>query len=715
MKSLSQLKEVIKDEAGIIAVADRLGLKLKQYGTAHKCCCPIHNEKTASFNASPKFDTYHCFGCGTSGDQISLVMAMKRFDFIDALKWLAKEFSIVWEFEKETPEQKKKRATRKAKIEPNRLVAREWFTNLKKNHTYLDEMGWSATTRTKFGIGITGESLAGRFVNSEHFELAVELGLIGSNSTRQWEVYEDRIMFPIVDYKQNLVGFTGRTLLEKKKNNPKWKNSKASDLYKKDEVLYGLVQANQDPANRREAKIHIVEGCTDVVSMHDVGFTNTVAALGTALSEKHLKRLWKCGYRSICFMYDGDKAGRAAFDKSLKLALELGFTCTVSVLPEGEDPHSIIRSSKVYPMRSTFNWCPIELQEEEPVTRHLSAFFEITELDALDYLFRSFNIKSPGQRIAARNSCVEYLAAIKSDTSRHIYIDEVVKLIKVNKKDLKDDIQKLIDDSVDEEDVVATNFRMAITEEQAEEVDKFGFFENKDQAEIGYYFQHGLGFYNRESNFLIEPLFHIYSKSDNKRLVKIKNNRKESIVEVPSKALVSHQLLREIFAGEGNFFFQTAKNEVLMKIILRLGENFPLCHEVRYLGWQRKGFYAFSNGILNGKFTPVDGYGIVQHKDENYFLPAFSKIYENSDEDDDYSNDRYYKYHDTPYTFMEVAKLMDEVYSYNRNGKVAVAFLVASCFRDFIYEQHRFFPHLFLFGQSQAGKSQLGWTLDNWF
>ena len=238
-----------------------------------------------------------------------------------------------------------------------------------------------------------------------------------------------------------------------------------------------------------------------------------------------------------------------------------------------------------------------------------------------------------------------------------------------------------------------------------------GWYESEDNC---YYFHVKDGPPVRGSNFIVKPLFHIYSKTDNKRLVEITNKFGETkILDIPSKNFISVEQFQAYVYSEGNFIFNAGKPQYL-KILEYISNDFPVCNELRTLGWRKEGFYAFANGIYNGVWQPVDDFGITAHKEKKYFSPAFSVVYSDvMDDDDDYQNDRYFVYNQAPCTFAQWSFLMTEVYG--SNAVIGIAFAIATVFRDLIYEKYKCFPHLFLFGEVQSGKSQLAWSLSNLF
>jgi hypothetical protein len=217
------------------------------------------------------------------------------------------------------------------------------------------------------------------------------------------------------------------------------------------------------------------------------------------------------------------------------------------------------------------------------------------------------------------------------------------------------------------------------------------------------------------SNFIINPLFHIYSKTDNKRLVEIRNEYGTvKILDIQSKNMTSSELFFQSVYGEGNFVWNGSKYQWL-KILEYISREFPLCNELKTLGWQKEGFYAFANGVFSkNKWQPVDQYGITEHKGVKYFSPAFSTVYAGTRQDDDeYENDRAFIYKQASITLKEWCSLMIEVYG--ENAVIAIAYAFTSLFRDLIYEKHKCFPLLFMFGEKQSGKSQLAWSISNLF
>ena len=261
------------------------------------------------------------------------------------------------------------------------------------------------------------------------------------------------------------------------------------------------------------------------------------------------------------------------------------------------------------------------------------------------------------------------------------------KKYKITKKNFTDKIKSLSDLSKN----TKPGKRGLIFNKDGEQEDPSrsrGWYESDDNC---YYFHVKDGPPVRGSNFIVKPLFHIYSKTDNKRLVEITNKFGETkILDIPSKNFISVEQFQAYVYSEGNFIFNAGKPQYL-KILEYISNDFPVCNELRTLGWQREGFYAFANGIYNGLWQPVNTYGITEHNRHKYFSPAFSTVYNDVREDDDeYENDRYFVWNPSPITFGEWTQLMIDVYG--DNAITAIAFAIASTFRELIYEKFKIFP-----------------------
>jgi len=316
--------------------------------------------------------------------------------------------------------------------------------------------------------------------------------------------------------------------------------------------------------------------------------------------------------------------------------------------------------------------------------------------------------KNLTRRGEAINQICDLIFKMEDPTRQSVFVAEISKRHKISKKVITDRL-KTLRDSV-----------TVIKEEENDPFDGFSGIDSKSARKLGF-FEHRNCFYFltkdgpiKGSNFIIRPLFHIYSKTDNKRMVEIINEFDcKRTVDIPSKSFVSVEQFQVAVINEGNFLFFGSKFQFL-KVLEHIANKFPVCNELKTLGWQREGFYAFANGIFTGAWQPVDEYGITEHGKQKFFSPAFSCVYHDvREDDDDYESDRYFVWKQAAISFGEWTRLMMDVYG--PKARIAIAFVIATVFRDLIYEKYKVFPHLFLFGEKQSGKSQLAWSLSNLF
>jgi len=316
--------------------------------------------------------------------------------------------------------------------------------------------------------------------------------------------------------------------------------------------------------------------------------------------------------------------------------------------------------------------------------------------------------KNLTRRGEAINQICDRIFQLKDPVRQSVFTEEISKRHKISKKLITDRLKTLKESATVIEDKEADPFE-GFGGVDRNAAQKLGFFEHRNCL----YFLTKDGPF-KASNFLIRPLFHIYSKTDNKRLVEIINDTGDKkTVDIPSKSFISLEQFQQAVYNEGNFIFFGNKFH-FMKILEDISNKFPRCNELKTLGWQREGFYAFANGSYSGAWQPVDEFGITDFEGKKYFSPAFSKVYTDVREDDDeYESDRYFVWKQSPISFGDWTRLMVDVYG--TNARIAIAFAIATVFRDLIYDKYKIFPHLFLFGEKQSGKSQLAWSLSNLF
>ena len=342
---------------------------------------------------------------------------------------------------------------------------------------------------------------------------------------------------------------------------------------------------------------------------------------------------------------------------------------------------------------------------------------EFFEGNRQDFIFWRANLEleaaggDPARKAEAFNVVAELISLIPDPIKRSYYIKDLTRKFSVTKKQFESKVMELAINGNGEGEIDTTAVKIPDGVD-ADEAYRAGFFELNNC----YHFITNTGAFEG-SNFVIKPLFHIYSKTDNKRLLEIINRYgRKAVIDVPNKSFVSVEQFVAVAAAEGNFLFRGTKAQ-FFNVLAKVMMDTQMCEELKTLGWQREGFLAFANGAFSGDtYQDVDELGMMEHAGKKYFSPAYSTVYKHVREDDDeYEGDRFFIHQKSPIGFEEWASLMDQVYSQNHNGRMAVAFVIACCFRDFIYNRYKIFPHLFLFGEKQSGKSQLGWSMSNFY
>ncbi|MFZ9877692.1 MAG: DNA primase [Chitinophagaceae bacterium] len=324
-------------------------VKLKKRGTNLLGLCPFHNEKTPSFTVSPAKEIYKCFGCGKSGNVVSFVMEHEKYSYPETLKWLAQRYQIEIEETQLNDDQRQAMQVADSLFALNQF-AQEFFTNqlLETEEgkaiglSYFEERGFRKEIIQKFQLGYSPEQRDAftQAALKQQFnpDLLQKAGLSNSRYDQLQDNYRSRVIFPIHNHSGKVLGFGARILTSTEKA-PKYINTPENEIYVKSKILYGSYFARQaiDKAN----ECLLVEGYTDVISLHQAGIENVVASGGTALTIDQL-RLIKKYTRNLTIIYDGDQAGIKAALRGLDLALEEGLEVKLVLIPDGDDPDSYV-------------------------------------------------------------------------------------------------------------------------------------------------------------------------------------------------------------------------------------------------------------------------------------------------------------------------------------------------------------------------------------
>ncbi len=346
----SKIDEIV-DSAHIEDVIGEY-ISLKKRGSSLQGLCPFHNEKTPSFNVSPAKGIYKCFGCGKAGNVVNFVMEYEHLDYIHALKFLAEKYRIDWperEISGEELAAEKQRSSDKESLQIVNNFAENYFADILQNDeegqtiglSYFEERGFRPETIAKFKLGYSKDSwdAFATAASKEGFNLDIvkKSGLVKeSDQGKIYDAYRGRVMFTIHSLSGKPIAFAGR-FLKKDPKSPKYVNSPETELYHKSNELYGLFFARN--AISKAGFVYLVEGYTDVISMHQAGVENVVASSGTSLTENQIK-LIKRFTSDVCVLYDGDAAGIKASLRGIDMLLEGGLNVKTVLFPDGEDPDS---------------------------------------------------------------------------------------------------------------------------------------------------------------------------------------------------------------------------------------------------------------------------------------------------------------------------------------------------------------------------------------
>lgn len=407
-------------------------VQLKRNGTSHVGLCPFHKEKTPSFHVDDDKQLFYCFGCGAGGNVFDFVMRAENLDFVDALQFLAQRSGVTLEEEQNyNRAQSDEQAERRKRIlEMNRLAARHFYDNLstpagEAAKAYMKQRGLTRQTAIKFGIGFAPNEWSDLLdYMKEQGYTADEMILAGlakkNEKGRVYDVFRNRLMFPIIDIRGNLIGFSGRAL---DADNPaKYLNSPETPVFFKSRNLFSMNFAKQTAA--KEGVI-LVEGQMDVISLYQSGFTNAVAGLGTALTDEQA-RLLKRYASHVYVCYDSDEAGQKAAQKAIKILSEADNTVKVVSFTGAKDPDEFIQKKGT-----------------ESFRKLLGSANESVEYQLLR-LRQQYDIYDLSQKILFLEAASKILADIESEMSREAYIKRVSVETDISVESIKTEVNKLI-------------------------------------------------------------------------------------------------------------------------------------------------------------------------------------------------------------------------------------------------------------------------------
>lgn len=419
-------------------------VKLKKRGTNYLGLCPFHNEKTPSFTVSPAKEIYKCFGCGKSGNSISFLMEHEKYSYVEALKWLAERYNVEVEETETSPEFKLLQQSADSLYIINNF-AQKYFSNVLLETeegqniglSYLKERGFREDIIKKFQLGFNPEardSFAKAAIEAQYnLEYLQKSGLVVVRDEHPMDNYRGRIIFPIHNQSGKVLGF-GARILKSNDKAPKYINTPENEIYVKSKILYGSYFARQTIDKENECLL--VEGYTDVISLHQAGIENVVASGGTSLTPDQL-RLIKKYTNNLTIIYDGDSAGIKAALRGLDLALEESLNVRLVLIPDKEDPDSYVNKIGA------------------------TAFKEFIAANKKDFILFQLNLalqdvgNDPTKKSAIVNQIAETISKInkvEDFTKQHDYIKQCSEILKIEESGLHALVNKHIRDKIGKEE-----------------------------------------------------------------------------------------------------------------------------------------------------------------------------------------------------------------------------------------------------------------------
>ena len=431
--------EKIKDAANIVDVVSEF-VSLRRSGANYKGLCPFHNERTPSFFVSPSRGICHCFSCGRGGTPINFIMEHEQMTYVEALRWLARKYNIEIKERELTDKERQEQSERDSMFIVNEWAA-DYFKQILLESEggnsiglqYFRSRGFRDDIISKFYLGydVQDRHQLAREAQAKGYQLdfLLKTGICYKNDRSEYiDRYAGRVIFPWLSVSGKIVGFGGRLLDSRTKGvAQKYVNSPDSEIYHKDQLLYGIYQAKK--AISREDRVYMVEGYTDVISMHQCGIENVVANSGTALSVHQIRMLHRFT-SNITLLYDGDAAGIHAALRGTDMILAEGMNIKVLVLPDGDDPDSFAR-------------------------KHSSADFkQYIEDHQVDFIQFKTNlmlngVTDPAKRSEAINSIVQSIAVVPNQILRDTYIHDCAQRLNIAESTLINTMNKFIREAQD--------------------------------------------------------------------------------------------------------------------------------------------------------------------------------------------------------------------------------------------------------------------------
>ena len=690
------------------------GLEFRRRGSTMFASCPFHSEKTPSFSITPGRNLWYCHSCHRGGDGIRFYMEREGMDFIQAVEAIAKANNLHIEYTKEeqTDEQREAARLKESVLAVVATVHKFFFDQLRvelsdearaaREYAYSR---WPEDFCSTCGIGLAPKDskLLMEYCKSKAIteDLLVQSGIYKQDekSGRIYTLFRNRLVIPIRDRFGRVIAFTARYLGDDKADKVgKYVNSSNSLVFTKGESVFGIDRASRC---RDALYYNIVEGAPDVLRLQSIGLDNTVATLGTAWSGAQFDILKK-HIQSLCFIPDSDPPKDEPFGPGFKAVMTNGteavrrdFDVTVRELPfveeQSEDGETILHKN-----------------DADEYILSPETYAAIPEKPFILWLAeKKFSVASS---LAEQRVIVAEVA----DLLRHIKDDAIAdeciaSLAKING--------------------TVKAWKAAVSRAKGEARQRAAKSSPKNDAERrkellrvcnlniidNCFYTYDEGEAVRLSNFYLESLYHIKDETNGTRLFRMVNKFNESVdIEFRESELCSLTTFQQRVGSVGNYIWR-AKIDKLNNVKEYLYRGTRSAERVRKMGWDAvNGFFAFGNGVFNGdRFLAVDDLGIVETApSKSFYIPATSKMYENNPEI--YQFERLF-IHENRSGIKLYDFAVQLVRVFGDNAKIAFCYLLATLYRDVIFNRTRHFPILNLFGEKGTGKTTLATSLQSFF
>ncbi len=425
MRYPEHIIEEVREKSDIVSIISEY-TELTKKGHSYTGLCPFHNEKTPSFSVSEYKQLYYCFGCGAGGNIITFLMQKENMTFVETIKYLAERENITLDESYLSDEEMERNRKRQQLLDVVRESGKFYYYNLRQGEEdsnqnealdYLLKRGITMETIKKFGLGYAPPKFTSlyNYLKGKGYEdnLLIESGMLkqGKDGRNPYDRFSDRIMYPIFDLSKKIIAFGGRVL---DGSQPKYLNSPENVLFNKSRVLYGLHLAKTSGSSF----FILVEGYMDVISMHQAGFNQTIASLGTAFTSGHAKLISR-HVKEVVILYDSDTAGQKAALRAIPILRQEGIKVKVLTLKEGKDPDEFLKTHGYDAMNELIERAPMDI------------WFQIL------YVEQNYDLKAPEEKVKFLQEVAQILAETRSSIEQAIYIDEICERYQISEEAFK--------------------------------------------------------------------------------------------------------------------------------------------------------------------------------------------------------------------------------------------------------------------------------------